>query len=80
MEADMKRGRPILEEVVLAKYDGERPTKPFLTPVRGGCTPTLTHVSFENMGRGKNQGYQGKGHGYTSHQIAKIPTNLKIRT
>ena len=53
----MKRGRPILEEVVLAKYDGERPTKPFLTPVRGGCTPTLTHVSFENMGRGKNQGY-----------------------
>ena len=37
----------------------ESATKPFLTPVRGGCTPTLTHVSFENLGMGKNQGYQG---------------------
>ena len=61
MEADMKRGRPILEEVVLAKYDGERPTKPFLTPVRGGCTPTLTLRVSKTWGGARIKDNKGKG-------------------
>ena len=65
MVANMKRVRPILEEVVLAKYDGERPTKPFLTPVSLHTNPPTGHTqSFKKMGRGKSQGYQGKGHQY----------------
>ena len=54
----------------------ESATKPFLTPVKGGCTPALTLRVSKTWGGARIKDTKG----YTSHQIEKIPTNLKIRT
>ena len=59
MVADMKRVRPILEEVVLAKYDGERPTKPFLTPVNLHTNPPTGHTQSWGGARVKDTKEKG---------------------
>ena len=52
-------------EEVLAKYDGEPPTKPFLTPVSLHTNPQTGRQSFRNMVR--------------EEQESRIPTSLKNR-
>ena len=51
-------------EEVLAKYDGERPTKPFLMPVSLHTNPQTGRQSFRNM--------------VGEEQESRIPTSLKI--